>query len=520
MVNAKIISQTINEFEPKHRSIILQLTAKDIISTFNQTRDSFEQFRKNIIEQAKLTDVEKKIVWYFFAITLKQHLSIIVAAGIGDKVNMQLVGDAYRAVLHERTIIASKSFLKKIYIPQRIKWILASESFLKKMQEHTQKCFDERPNAKPALRHQYKTKWFYEKHMLSYIDKHQEVADEVLHIHRKEVLSKIIENPDHTEWDIVNFFVHEALHFSNPINHNKVSEMHIMATIAQAIHASHNERNNAQQTATHKKPRKTYKNNIAAIDEKSIQDVSISQQELRKTKFDQILSTFEKNIHEKTKKILKDIKSYIARCYIKNEYVRMQNIYQALWDHYNDEIVLLVRELCEKLDIRIQEIESAVKDIYKPIKPKTAKATWKKDTVTPTIVSKTLHGIKNTPEKLTTDLLITICKELGYRFWDEKEFWQYAAKLGLDKEGKIWLSIKKKLIDYFSKEQDKVRITDGNRNGSTYEKLTFSNYERMVKQKKTILWLVDHPTYDKLVDRHFWSNKDFDSLLDEQIVEK
>lgn len=62
MINAKTISQTINEFEPSHRSIISQLATDDIISTFNKTKDTFEQFRKNIIEQAKLTDIEQKII--------------------------------------------------------------------------------------------------------------------------------------------------------------------------------------------------------------------------------------------------------------------------------------------------------------------------------------------------------------------------------------------------------------------------------------------------------------------------
>jgi hypothetical protein len=121
MLNNKIIQQTIEEFPSSDREILQKLTITDLIDTFEKTKDAFGQFHKNIIEQADLNDMEKKIVAYFFAVTFKQHLMIVASAGKADTLSTEIIRDAYIQVLHQRVLIAVKLFLEKNYFPQRIK---------------------------------------------------------------------------------------------------------------------------------------------------------------------------------------------------------------------------------------------------------------------------------------------------------------------------------------------------------------------------------------------------------------
>lgn len=236
-------------------------------------------------------------------------------------------------------------------------------------------------------------------------------------------------------------------------------------------------------------------------------------------RFEEVIWSFKQKTHSKLNKALDDIQTYIWRMYKKNQPVYMRQLHETLWSLFDEEVIDLVRNLCEQLDVSIVELDHAVQQATKIIQqPKDTinyDPTWvDTDNTITSKVSQTLITIQNTPEKLTTELLITICKELWYRFWDEKEFAWYADKLGLDREWRMWIAIKKKLIDYLGKPETDTRTIEWSRNTKKYEKLTFNDYSRMVKQKSTILWLTDHKTYVKLIELHFNANKtDFDALM-------
>lgn len=204
---------------------------------------------------------------------------------------------------------------------------------------------------------------------------------------------------------------------------------------------------------------------------------------------------------------------YIKRMLRKWWPIYIDSLVQDMGEGYSDALLEEIVNLLGKFDVQIvtkkdEEIQEIVQETNKNHQKK------KQNNKESNITSQTLESIKNTPEKLTTIILIQICKELWYRFWDEKEFAKYADKLWLDKEGKKRLTVKKKLIEYLLKPEQDSRITEWSRNTKKYEKLTFNDYSRMVKQKSTILWLTDHKTYEKLVDLHLKTNKtDFNQLM-------
>lgn len=207
--------------------------------------------------------------------------------------------------------------------------------------------------------------------------------------------------------------------------------------------------------------------------------------------------------------------SYIKRMLRKWWPIYIESLVQDMGEWYSESLLEEIVNIIGKFDVQIvTKKDSEIQEIINPTQhqnlPKVSKTQeWP--------ISPTLQQIQDTPEKLTTEVLITICKELWYRFWDEKEFMDYANDLGLAKSWKTAIFIKKKLIDYLTKPENDVWIPEWSRETKSYEKLTFNDWSRMVKQRRTILWLTDHETYEKLIQRHFTTNKtDFDKLLQYQ----
>jgi len=252
--------------------------------------------------------------------------------------------------------------------------------------------------------------------------------------------------------------------------------------------------------------------------EQSKEDLKVESWEReKKDEFDKIFLSFSESSHYKLQKILNQIRLYVRRMYKNNAIVHMKTIQESLWTLFDQEVITFVRSLCTDLDLSIKELEDVSEDIKNILSQSVTNRIDQpvSETIQSVLIkSKTLESIKDNPEKLTTAILIDICKELWYRFWDEKEFSSYSNELWLEKEWKRCFAIKKKLIDYLGKAEKDTRLIDWWRKTKTYEKLTFNDASRMVKQKNTILRLTDHDTYDDLVNLHFRKHKrDFDDKM-------
>lgn len=253
---------------------------------------------------------------------------------------------------------------------------------------------------------------------------------------------------------------------------------------------------------------------LAAQSKKTIIQPTRQEQILPENKTKSLTEEQENLIQELEQKMTNRIKidiKYIERMLKKWWPIYIESLVEDMGIWYAAELLEELIGILQQFDVEIvtwqdKQIEEIIKTIEKPQIVQSEK--------TEVVLSETLESIKDTPEKLTTELLITVCKELWYRFWDEKEFSSYANKLWLEKEWKTCIAIKKKLIDYLSKPEAGTRLTDWSRSTKTYEKLTFNDFSRMVKQKSTILRLTDHETYDNLVNLHFRKHKrDFDAEI-------
>lgn len=124
--------------------------------------------------------------------------------------------------------------------------------------------------------------------------------------------------------------------------------------------------------------------------------------------------------------------------------------------------------------------------------------------------SATLDSLKNSPEKLSPDILVQIFKEMGYRFYDEKDFIKEAA-LYLQNPG-----IQEELIKKLSKEREVMRQRrSAPTKGAKYERIGLNNNKiKIVKQKNTILWFVNFSDYEYRLKTYFaGQKKDFDQEL-------
>jgi len=518
------ILKNILKLSQTQRDTIMQLAVDDIAEIFEETKKVFIKFHENILAQANLSAVEKKILSYFFSVTHKQHLEIIFSAVKQEKLTKETVRELYIQVLHQRTITAAKMFLEKDYFPQYIKSILTDQDFMDELEQHSTQCITQWPQAKKSLIHQYKSRSFYEKNKEKYIEKHMDTVKIILQEHENKVLKKLLEENDE-DGDIVNFFVHEVLHFCDPIKHKKLLKIFFANMITESISQSHTQRVESQNKKDQIKSRQPYKKNLTSIEKQDIASSSHIEQikNTKKEMFDAIFGPWEEKADHKTKNIYKSIKSYMFRCYLHGTDIRMKNIYDRLWSAYIKDLEQHIRTISTQLGIQIQEssqarIKTTPWEQTQEQKQQTTnllpvpQATAEK--IVPT--SQTLQALQDTPEKLHTALLITICKELWYTFWDEKEFAMYADDLWLDKEWKNAIALKKKLIDYLLKWWEEIWIVDGWRKTKTYEKLTFNDGIRMVKQKNTILWLVDHKNYVKFINKYFvWNKTDFHKIQQE-----
>ena len=511
MYKDSIIKKTIEtNLSGSERDILAKFTTYNIVRSLDLSQSIIKEFHKNILMQALLSDEEKKVLSFFFNISLEQNLKLLAAMAKGNEIDIDLLYAAYIDVLHERAITGSSSFLEKVYFPQRINWLLQDKSFMLETEYFVSDCFEKRPMAKNNLKHIWKNKKFYDTSVATYIQKHKNMADEALHVHRKEVLARQMAiNP--SEWLIVSFFADQAIHLSNPVTHNIVSKDFFYLEIEQAIRSSHNQRLKIKQEQEEKQ-RKAVQKEKNSRPQKHTQkkELPVDQAKPLTSKQEALLDQLEKKMIDK---VTIDIR-YIRRMLKKWWPIYIESLIQDLGEGYSDTLLEEIVSILWEFDVEIvtkkdEEIQEIVKQTEKTHLPKETN----QESI---VVSQTLENIKNTPEKLTTDILVQIFEELGYRFFDKKVFYRDSALLGLDKEGNTGLITKKKIIELLKMPPDVSREhRKSHRWCPNYQRRDLKRGARIVKQWNTIVWIVNNrDEYRNRVNKYFVSDKiDFDLML-------
>jgi hypothetical protein len=106
-----------------------------------------------------------------------------------------------------------------------------------------------------------------------------------------------------------------------------MSELFFLTSMTDLLQASHRERLGKKDLSKQKKVRKPYKKKIEEVKQ---QDIHATEKSDKKQAFEEVFTVFEKNIQSKIRIILKNIKSYVLRCYLNDVPLRMKNIFDAL----------------------------------------------------------------------------------------------------------------------------------------------------------------------------------------------
>ena len=220
--------------------------------------------------------------------------------------------------------------------------------------------------------------------------------------------------------------------------------------------------------------------------------------------------------------IAKKIQDHIWRIYKKKSSIRQKTIESILWEYHSHTVMDQIQACCEKHKIQIQRstTDNQKPTIHKPTTKKTnTKNPKNTDNQQGIIVSETLVSVQDSPKLLTIDLLIKICQELWYVFWDKKEFTKQAEKIGIrHRQTNNELQIKKKIIDSLSKPNEERREAKWGKAVSPYQRLAISWGNRIVKQWKVILRILKHEDYEQKVQVEFTqNNKRYDQLYEQSI---
>ena len=511
MSNYNNIKKTIEEnFSGRDFDTLSKFWATDILKSLELTQSVMKEFHRNIVMQANLSDIDKKILSFFFNISLEQNLKLLAAIGRSIVIDEKHIYATYADVLHERVIIASSQFLEKIYLPQRVKWLLKNNSFLSEMQSFVSECFEKWPMAKSNLKHLYKSKKFYDECILIYTEKHKEMGNVALHVHREEILYKEMQIQP-SEWVIVNFFAQQAMHLSDPTKHNPISKNLFFWEIERRIRISHEEKYKIEKD-------QKWKLKVAMKQKSTIKQEETPKKSIALTKAKILTPEQEKLIQDLEKTMIDRVTidiNYIKRMLKKWWPIYLESFVQDMREWYSESLLAEIVAILEKFDVEIitnkdSEIEAMVK---KPIKPSPKP---KQQNIVEQVKSKTLEGIKETPEKLTRDIFISICKELWYRFRDEKKFKSELKKYLPQNPGSNPGIIQKKLTSKIWKDESREMRIWWEQWGrwEKYQRLAVHHNVRMVKQGNTIVRISSYDDYVKRVHLDFLTNNiNYDNLI-------
>lgn len=498
-----------NNFWPTERKLLLETTSADIMQSLENAQSIMKQFHKNIVTQTSLSDMHKNILSFFFNMTAEQNLRLIVAVKQGMYLDMDHLYRVYIDVLHERAVTANVQFLQKIYFPQRIKWLMQDSKFQKQMQSITDSSYEEWPLAKNKFKYMYKSKKFYEDCITVYIEKHVKIMNEVIHIHRNDVLDNAM-LIDPSEDTIVNFFAHETLHFSDLIVHNDISHKLFVETIQETIRKSHEEAKKREKTTKQKDTRTVYKQEDASPDTSVTEELSkqFAPNTYQREKFDAVFASFQQAYNSKSNQNSAKIEQYVWRMYKNKWSVHMKYIQDTLWPQFDDEIINLVRDLCTKLNMNIKELDDALEE---DLISTADDSLWgnkdqydnsREDVLVAHVKSPTLEKFKTQPTLLQAADIILIFEEYGYTIANSKKFSKQLDTL-ITNNWKIFDARRSKLIYYLNLPIEAQKILENiwSKIG-LYHVLKFpgqSNPPRIIRKGGLIMWCVDHDLYDKLI---------------------
>lgn len=172
------------------------------------------------------------------------------------------------------------------------------------------------------------------------------------------------------------------------------------------------------------------------------------------------------------------------------------------------ELVELLREfdveVITKKDKEIEELligNKALEDDAMATKPQL--------TVEKQLIYPTLEVVKADPAVLTSEKLVQIFKEMGYRFLDEKVF---------IKESEIYIknrAIREELLNKLIRLETSRDIMRQQRGapagGSKYHRMSLDdNKIKIVRQKETILWFAKFDTYAEKINKYFTGRNKID----------
>ncbi len=224
----------------------------------------------------------------------------------------------------------------------------------------------------------------------------------------------------------------------------------------------------------------------------------------------------EQKLQELEQKMLNRVKidiNYITRMLKKWWPIYVESLVEDMGQWYSqellEELIGLLQwfnvEIRTKKDHVIEEIVTGNKALQNsPVSPKTTK--WE---VEQSLIYSTLEEVKADPSLLTSEKLVQIFKEMGYRFWNEKDFIK-SADLHLGAS-----DVRESLIGLLQRGEQSIWKRTSAVKGSTHERAKFKNrVMRIVKQWNTILRILLYNDYMNQINLHFTgTKKDFDKEL-------
>lgn len=245
-----------------------------------------------------------------------------------------------------------------------------------------------------------------------------------------------------------------------------------------------------------------------------------------KQQFNEIFSSFENATKVKLWKVHKDVESYIWRMYKKDESIYMKRIQQIVWSSFDDEVVELVRNLCNQLDLKIHELDSVLEEdlqntswiatskrVEHNISDGSDQDNWW-DVIVKQVKSLTLEKFKTQPTLLQAEDVIKIFEECGYTIANPRKFSKQLEKYIIG-----WWSLfekrKKKIIGYMSLPEDIQQNTEVVRSTVwlyRVMKLYWWEAPRIIRKWNQILACIDHGSYDAIMPM-MSKSKNIDHLL-------
>lgn len=365
------------------------------------------------------------------------------------------------------------------------------------MDQYMQNILPNYPLLNSSTKHKYKAKSFYMeaqeqygKYCLHYIDQaiNKDISlfeDSDIYIQLSEQLFNI---------DTYKYFLKEKLkHIFDDFCADKAKRMEQEKKKAQQIPKQ------TMQNSVHVAPRAQESNKLTPEQEKLLEQLETKM--LNRVKIDI---------------------TYITRMLKKWWPIYVESLVEDMWSWYSQELLEEMIGILQQFDVEIiTRKDKEIRDIVDGWDNLgNNKNTWATTQVQiwSIITGLALDVLLQNPEKLTWSVLLVVLEKSWYKFISKKDFLRQAEDILGIRERKSALPIQKKMVDALRMgENVRDRRKSGKwRNCASYEVLVFeTEWIRLVKQGKTICWLLDHDAYEKKINIEFTqNNNDYSAIAD------